>query len=180
MPSRYRIPITAITVFGTSSLLALTAAIVLYLGFGQAAESTRALWADQSKALIDTIEHSIDARLAPIRDQALWVAQDIRDISDTAAMDDYFFGLLGATPLVAGVAIISADGSSRRWHRQQRIAVDENWSRQPWFDDYLAQVRQAGGASWRDPIFTDTINTTTLLHDIPLHDDAGEFIGVFA
>jgi len=78
MSTRYRIPITAITVFGTSSLLALSVGIVLYLGFNQAAESTRQLWADKAQTLINSMESGLEARLQPVRDQALWVARDAR------------------------------------------------------------------------------------------------------
>jgi len=180
MSAKYRIPITAITVFGASSLLALSVGIVLYLGFNQAAQSTRQLWAGQAKTLIDSMESGLDTRLRPIRDQALWVARDVKDLSDPAALDDYFFGVLAATPQVGGIAVISADGSSRRWHRGERVAIDEDWSHRPWIRSYIDQVEIEDAASWREPIFTDTLSSATLLHDVPLHDDEGEFIGVFA
>ena len=48
-----------------------------------------------------------------VRDQARWVANDVRDLSNPAALDDYMFGSLAATPQVAGVAIITPDGNSR-------------------------------------------------------------------
>ena len=110
MRDQFRIPITAITVFGTSCMLALSVGIVLYLGFSQAAESTRQLWADQSKTLIDRMEQSLDSRLRPVRDQALWVAGDIKNIDDLKSLDEYIYGVLAATPQVAGVAsgVISA------------------------------------------------------------------------
>jgi hypothetical protein len=82
MRKRFRIPITIITVFGTSCLLALSVGIVLFLGFNQAAESTRQLWADQSKTLIDRMEQSLDSHLRPVRDQALWVASDIKNVGN--------------------------------------------------------------------------------------------------
>ena len=180
MSAKYRIPITAITVFGTSSLLALTVTIVLYLGFSQAAESTLKHLAGNATTLIDSMEQSIDARLAPVRDQARWVANDVRDLSNPAALDDYMFGSLAATPQVAGVAIITPDGNSRRWQREGRMAIDEDWSQKPWIKEYLDLVKNAPSASWREPIFTDTLGASTLLHDIPMHDANGEFIGVFA
>ena len=180
MSAKYRIPITAITVFGTSSLLALTVAIVLYLGFSQAAESTRKQLAGTASTLIDSMELSIDAHLAPIRHQARWVANDIKDLSDPASLDEYIFGSLAATPQVAGVAVITPDGNSRRWHRGDRIAIDEDWSHSPWIQAYLNQVKSARSPTWREPIFSDTVSSSTLLHDIPLHDVNGEFIGVFA
>ena len=180
MLAKYRIPITAITVFGTSSLLALSVGIVLYLGFNQAAESTRQLWADQGKTLIDAIDQSLNERLKPISDQARWVARDVKDLSDLSSLDDYIFGTLAATPQVAGVAIIQVSGKGRRWHRKERLAITEDWSQKPWFKDYLNQVKSAGSSAWREPIFTNTLDSSTLLHDIPLRNADGEFIGIFA
>ena len=175
-----RIPITAITVFGSSGMVAVSVAIVLYLGFGQAAESTRQLWADQSETLILAMEESLDARLKPVREQARWVARDVQDVSSLTQLDEYMFGVLAATPLVAGTAIILPEGNSRRWHRDGRVAISENWADAVWFDEYINQVSNTRGAAWRDPIFTETISTTSLLHDIPLYDSGGNFIGVFA
>ncbi|MCP4335703.1 MAG: hypothetical protein GY785_23900 [Gammaproteobacteria bacterium] len=180
MAARYRIPITAITVFGASGLLAISVGIVLYLGFGQAAETTRQLWADKSETLINSMEHSLDARLKPVRDQALWVAHDVRDISSPETLDDYFFGSLAATPQVAGIAVIPKSGNGRRWHRENRLAINEDWSQKPWFEDYLEQVESANAPVWREPVFTETVSSSILLHDIPLHNTEGEFIGVVA
>lgn len=180
MPDKRRIPITAITVFGTSSLLVITVGIVLFLGFGQAVQSTRQLWAEQSEGLIDSMESSLDARLKPIRDQALWMARDIKDVSDLASLDDYVFGALAATPQVIGIAVVDANGMSRRWHRESRSAIDEDWSTRSFIKDYMAVVEQDDKPTWRDPIFTYTVKKSTLLHDIALHDASGGFIGILA
>ena len=180
MSSRYRISITVITVFGTSALLALSVGLVLYLGLNQAAETTRLLWADQSRTLINTLQTSLSERLQPVRNQALWVAEDVTDLSDPAALDAYFFGVLAATPQVTGIAIITTEGISRRWGRQDRAAITEDWSQKPWMQDYLKQSQSASGPDWRAPIFEESTDSTTLLHDIPLRDTAGSFIGVFA
>jgi class 3 adenylate cyclase len=157
-----------------------TVGIVLYLGFSQAAQTTRQLWAEQSETLINSMEQSLDAHLKPVRDQALWIATDIKDISNREALDEYIFGSLAATPQVAGIAIISASGHSRRWHRKKRLAVDEDWSQRPWIQEYLNMVSSAESPVWREPIFSDTVSTTTLLHDIALRNAEGEFIGVLA
>lgn len=180
MPLPKRIPLTAITVFGTSGLLAISVAIVLYLGFSQAAQSTRLFWASQAETLIDSMEASLDARFDPVRDQAVWVAQDLRGLEDPATLDDYMFGVLAAAPQVAGVAVILPDGTTRRWHREGRHAISENWADRDWFEAYLRQVDASNGPTWREPIFTDTISATTLLHDVALRDATGEFIGVFS
>jgi HAMP domain-containing protein len=180
MSVKYRIPITAITVFGTSGLLAFTVAIVLFLGFGQAVHTTRQLWADQAKTLIDGMEQSLDSRLKPIREQSLWMANDIKDLSEPAALDAYIFGSFAATPHVAGIAVIDREGHSRRWHRAEHVAIDEDWSSRPWIQEYMEMVKDADAPAWRDPIFTDTLDTSTLLHDVPLYNADGDFIGVLA
>ena len=177
---RSRIPITSLTVFATSGLLALSVSIVLFLGFGQAAQSTRELWAGRADTLIDGMEQSLEAQLKPVRDQARWVARDVTDLSDRASFDAYMLGALAATPQVAGAAIITADGMSRRWHRSTRQIVDEDWSNLPWFEEYVELVRTADGPAWREPIFTETVDTSTLLHDVPLRDGEGNFIGIYA
>jgi class 3 adenylate cyclase len=110
----------------------------------------------------------------------LWIAQDIKDISDLTALDEYMFGSLAATPQVTGIAIISVTGQSRRWHRKKRLAVDEDWAQKPWTEGYLNLVKSTDSPVWREPIFSDTVNSTTLLHDVALRNTDGEFIGVLA
>ena len=128
MPHNFRIPITTITVFGASTLLAVTVGIVLYLGFNQAANSTRQLWADQAGSLINAMEQSLEFQLKPIRDQSQWIAKDIHDLSNLALFDETVFAALSATPQVAGIAIVTADGHSRRWLRSSKKIFDEDWS----------------------------------------------------
>ena len=181
MKKDYRIPITAITVFGTSSLLAITAGIVLYLGFSQAATSTRQLWADQADTLIGAMERSLEFQLDPIQEQAKWVAKDIQDLSDPEEYDEYIFGVLAATPQVAGVSIVTADGQSRRWLRGSREVYQADWSDRSEIVTWLQAVELEQQPAWRSPIWaTLPVGETTLLHDIPLSDENGNFIGVFA
>jgi len=181
MRQKYRIPITAITVFGASILLAVTVGIVLYLGFDQAVSSTRQLRADQADTLIRAMEQGLDSNLKPVREQAIWVAKDIHDLSDLAQYDEYIFGILAATPQVTGIAIVTADGQSRRWHRGLRKAFDEDWSNRPEITVWLQTVEMQQQPSWRAPIWAEQpVGSTTLLHDISLHDDKGDFIGAFA
>jgi len=181
MKKDYRIPITAITIFGTSSLLAITAGIVLYLGFSQAANTTRQLWADQADTLIGEMERSLEFKLDPIREQAKWVARDIHDLSDPEEYDEYIFGVLAATPQVAGVAIVTVDGQSRRWLRDTREVYQEDWSNRSEIVAWLQAVKTQQLPAWRSPIWaTLPVGATTLLHDIPLSDKNGNFIGVFA
>jgi class 3 adenylate cyclase len=180
MPVKHRIPITAITVFGTSGLLAITVGIVIYLGFGQAMQTTRQLWAGQAETLIDGMEQSLYASLQPVQEQARWLAASIDDVSAPQALDATVLGALAATPQVAGIALILPDGRSRRWHRDERLAIEEDWSRTEWLVDYLELVRNSPDPAWREPIFTHTVSSSTLLHDVALRDANGNFIGILA
>ncbi len=181
MPHNFRIPITTITVFGASTLLAVTVGIVLYLGFNQAANSTRQLWADQAGSLINAMEQSLEFQLKPIRDQSQWMAKDIHDLSNLALFDETVFAALSATPQVAGIAIVTADGHSRRWLRNSRGIFDEDWSGRREIVQWLETVKAEQGPAWRAPIWAEQpVGSTTLLHDIPILDEAGRFIGAFA
>jgi len=181
MSHKFRIPITTITVFGASTLLAITVGIVLYLGFNQAANSTRQLWADQAGSLINAMEQSLEFQLKPIRDQSRWIANDIHDLSNLALFDETVFAALSATPQVAGVAIVTADGHSRRWLRSSKEIFDEDWSGRREIVQWLETVKAEQGPAWRAPIWAEQpVGSTTLLHDIPIRDDAGRFIGAFA
>ena len=181
MTHRFRIPITTITVFGASTLLTVTVGIVLYLGFNQAAKSTRQLWADQAGSLINAMEQSLEFQLKPIRYQSQWIAKDIHDLSNLALFDETVFAALSATPQVAGIAIVTVDGQSRRWLRNSGQIIDQDWSNRPEIVQWLETVKTQQGPAWRAPIWAEQpVGSTTLLHDIPIRDEAGRFIGAFA
>jgi len=181
MSGNYRIPITLITVLGTSLLLAVTVGIVLYLSFNQTAKTTQQLWAQRSSTLIEAMEQNLKSQFKPVHDQALWVAKDIDDLSRLSAHDDYMNGVLAGTPQVVGVALVSKSGQSRRWHRSSGKVINEDWSTRPEVMSWLALVEQETAPAWRNPIWVEQpVSTTTLLHDIPIRNSAGEFIGVFA
>ena len=67
---RVRIPIIWVTVFGIGALLVLAIGATLYLGFSQAAQSTRQLWAEQSETLVHAMEDNLARHLSPIPEQA--------------------------------------------------------------------------------------------------------------
>lgn len=181
MSDKLRIPIAAITVVSTSVLLAISVAIVLYLGFNQAASNTQRLWADQAGAIIGAMELSLELQLNPIRAQAQWVAEDVRDLSRLSDYDEYMQGTLAAIPQVAGIALVTKTGQSRRWHRNSRQVIGEDWSKRTEIMQWLDQVKSGKTSAWRSPIWVEQpVGAATLLHDIPIHSDDGEFVGVFA
>jgi class 3 adenylate cyclase len=181
MSDKFRVPITAITVVSTSVLLAVSISIVLYLGFNNAANHTQRLWAEQAGAIIGSMQQSLESQLNPVRDQAIWVVEDIKDLSNLSQFDDYMTGTLAAVPQVAGVALVTSTGQSRRWHREGRKIIDEDWSHRPEIRQWINQVKIDNASAWRAPIWVQQpVGSMTLLHDIPIYNGEGEFIGVFA
>ena len=176
-----RIPITAITTVGVTLLLLISVGSVLYLGFGQAANSTRDLWANQSDTLITAIEESLQARFQPIVNQSRAVAENVRTLADISAYDEFIFGTMASTPQVLGVAFVTPEGKTRQWIRGSLLPFSNDWSSRPEVMQWLDDVGQATDANWRAPIWvSDPVDTATLLHDVPLRDESGKFIGAFA
>ena len=176
-----RIPITAVAVFGLSGLVALAVVLSLFLGLSSATENTKLLFQEQVDGLLDAIEERIDGRLLPVVEQARWIAEHVRshglDIHDYAQLDTFMFGALAAAPQVAGIAIVEPNGRSRRWGREERGVVAEDWSGREDIREWLEFGRRDNAMQWRAPLWTHTTGSTVVLHDTPLRRD-GRFLGM--
>ena len=180
---RRRAPITAVAVFGLGALVALTAGIVLWLGIGSAAQTTRSLIQERSDTVLDDLERQLRSRLEPVHQQARWIvslaADGALDLAGQERLDAFMFGALAATPQVAALGFFRPDGRGRAWYRGARVAVREDRSAEPGARAWLRRGERAGGPSWRDPVWLDTLNEAVVLHDSPLRRD-GRFEGLLA
>ena len=178
---RWRVPVTAVAVFGLGALIALAAGVVLWLGLGSAAESTRSLIQERSDSALDTLERQLRSRLDPITEQARWIAslaaEGKLDIEDEARLDAFMFGALAATPQVAGIGFFHPDGIGRVWYRGARVAVREDRSADPGLREWLRAGEQAETSAWQNPIWLDTLDTAAIFHDSPLRQ-GGRFVGM--
>ena len=178
---RWRVPVTAVAVFGLGTLVALAAGVVLWLGLGSAAESTRTLIQERSRTMLDTLERRLGTRLEPVTQQARWIASLVADggldLGDEARLDSFMFGVLAATPQVAGIGFFRPDGTGRVWYRGERVAVHEDRSADPGLREWLRAGEQAASSAWQDPIWIDTLGTAAVFHDSPLRR-AGRFVGM--
>lgn len=179
--TRWRVPVTTVAVFGLGALVALAAGVVLWLGLGSAAESTRRLIHERSDTVLDSLERELGNRLDPITEQARWivdlVGEGTLDLEDPDGLDAFMFGALAATPQVAGIGFFRPDGTGRVWNRGERAAVGEDRSRDPGFHRWIMTGKRATTTTWRDPIWLDTLGKAAVLHDSPLRKD-GRFIGM--
>ncbi|MGI9304808.1 MAG: adenylate/guanylate cyclase domain-containing protein [Gammaproteobacteria bacterium] len=178
--TRFRLPITAVAVFGVGSLIALAVGIVLYLGLISAARNTGQLWIQQSEVLIDSMEDSIDVQLRPVKEQSRWIGQELENVFDPAdlsALDSFMFGALAATPQVAGIVIVTPDAQIWCWDRSQPEAVSEDWSGRPGIVAWVRGGEEQAGAAWREPVWAMAVGTTVVLHETPLRRD-GAYVGM--
>ena len=180
--TRYRLPITAIAVVGSGALIALAVGVSLYLGLSSATENTRRLMALRSETLVDALDRRIESQLQPVVRQAQWAVEKIGggsvDFEDKQALDTFIFGLLGATPQVAGIGIIDRRGRMRRWGRAFTQPVVEDWSNRLRIMGWVERGAMQPGPAWRAPFWTHTLGTTVVLHDTPFRV-RGEFAGMF-
>ena len=180
--ARWRIPVTAVAVFGLGTLVALAAGIVLWLGLGSAAESTQELVQARADATLDTLERGLRDRLEPVAEQARWVAALVAEgtlaLTDPARLDDFMLGALAATPRVAGIGFFRPDGTGRIWYRDARLAVREDRSTDPDLQAWLEAGEQTGNPAWGDPLWVDTLDATAVFHSAPLRRE-GRFLGMF-
>lgn len=181
---RVRIPLRYITVFGVSALVATAVGIVFFLGFFSATKNTRLLMSDQANGMISSMERNVSLWLQPVSSQATWVAQHVLDnaeaISDLEQFDSFMLGALAATSQVAGIALVTSDGVSRRWRRSNGASITEDWSAREGIKEWIEEARQRREPSWIEPFFTDTIDKTILLHDLPIHGADGELLAILA
>jgi len=177
-----RVPIRYITVFGVTALVALAVGIVFYMGFGSAAKNTRLLMSEQAAGLISSMERDLALWLRPVAQQANWIAEHVaaqsQDVSNLENFDEFMLGALAATSQVAGIALVTTSGMSRRWTRDSASAISEDWSSRGDIVNWIQDGRRRSEASWIDPFFTDTIGKTVLLHDLPVRSADGKLLAM--
>jgi adenylate cyclase len=170
-------------VVGFGTLVALAVGVVLFLGLSSAAKNTQELLQNQAEAVVDLIDQRIGERLSPAVAQAQWIADSFSkgniDLANTQKLDAFMRGALGATPQIAGIAIVTPLGRSRRWTRDLQDAIDEDWSTNPGLLEWVESGRNQVGSSWRPPFWTATLNTTVVMQDTPLLRN-GKYAGMLA
>ena len=179
---KLRIPIRFVTVFGVTALVAVAVGLVFFLGFASATKNTRLLMSNQAEGLIRSMEQDIALWLRPVQLQANWVAEYVasneQDVLNLENFDEFMLGSLAATSHVAGIAIVRADGISRRWTRASSKASTEDWSARQDVKDWIADGETRTEPSWIEPFFNQNIDKTVLLHDAPIRSKDGRLLAM--
>ncbi len=178
---RWRVPVTAVAVFGLGALVALAVGVVLWLGLGSALESTRSLIQERSNTVLDTLERRLETRLQPVEEQANWITSLVAagklDLEDEARLDAFMFGALAATPQVAGIGYFRPNGIGRVWYRGARAAEDQDRSADEGLREWLRAGMWTRTSAWQDPLWVEPLKTTTVLHDSPVRQ-GDRFLGM--
>ena len=177
-----RVPIRYLTVFGVTALVAVAVGIVFSLGFISATKNTRLLMSDQASVMINSMDKNIALWLRPMQEQSNRIARHILDnpnnINDMQRLDEFMLGALAATEQVAKIALVKPDGLTRRWVRMDNSGVTEDWSDRQEIMEWIDSGSRSHQASWIEPFFTDTIDKTVLLHQLPIHGGDDNLIGM--
>ena len=181
--SRFRFPITTLTVLGLGALVALAVGVSLYLGLSSAMENTRRLMAQRSETLVNDLERRIASQLQPVVREAQRAVEQIErgnvKLNDLQALNTFILGALGAMPQVEGIAITDPRALNRRWRASSVQPLVEDWSGRPGVIAWLEAGASQTGSRWQAPFWTATLGTTILLLDTPIRID-GKFAGLFS
>jgi len=178
---RGRIRFASIAVFGLGAFVAASVGITLYVSGATGLRTTQTLLAGQAEELLDSLERVIEAELEPVRDQALWVAsafaEDRVSLDRRDQLDAFMLGLTGATPQVISAAIVDVTGLSRRWSREQRSAVSEDWSARATIRAWIERGRETQSSGWREPLWAQRQRIAALIYETPLRR-GGRYLGM--
>ena len=147
-----KVPVSAIVVVGFGVLVAVAVGVVLLVGILGNTKNTSELLQDKGESVVNLVERDIRARLSPAMAQSAWIARSFSDgdvgIDDLHRLDAFMFGALAGTPQLAGLAVITPNGQSRRWTQHDRAVIQEDWSDDEalmlWLKEALIKPRPHG------------------------------------
>ena len=176
-----RISFVTIATFGLGAFVALAVGVTLYMGSIAGVRSTQALISERAEELLNNLERRIDSRLKPVSDQAEWIAHLVAEgrvrLDDVKWLDGVMFGALGTTPQVRNLTIVFPDGKVRRWMRNERAAVVEDWSARENILALLEHGREQSEPQWLPPMRAMTTRQAVIVHATPLKAE-GRFVGM--
>jgi class 3 adenylate cyclase len=179
----HRISFVTIATFGLGTFVALAIGVTLYMSGIAGIRSTQSLIAERAEVLLNSLERRISSRLTPVIDQADWIAQLIAEgrisVDEPERLDGVMFGALGTTPQVRNLTMVSPQGKARRWMRNRRAAVTEDWSDRPNVNALLERGSNQVGDRWLPPLQSMTTRRAVLVHLTPLHAN-GRFVGILS
>ncbi len=171
----------SIAVFGLGAFVAASVGVTLYVSGVTGLHTTQTLLAGQAEDLLDSLEKVVLAELEPVQAQSQWIASAFGegriDPARRDRLDAFMLGALGTTPQVSSLAVVDPGGRARRWDRDERSAIAEDWSARAAVRDWVERGHTLAGPGWRPPIRVQNDQLTALIYETPLRR-AGRYLGM--
>ncbi len=166
-----------------AGLVVLAVLPVIVTGYIISSNTASRLLADRAELIVDGLENKIKSQLDPVSQQLLYARRSflegIIDATDADQLRTFALGLLGATPQVAGVAVIGDDLNMRRWERNTFGEVFGPSDSPPQASAALSAAKNGRTAYWARPFVSPLVNDTILNYRVALEQD-GEVMAVLA
>jgi class 3 adenylate cyclase len=165
--TRARLPLAVALSLAFGLMLMAALAAELAVAFYAGAANTRALLADKTNLLLDTLENRVESLLRPVEEQLRVVAGEIIDgelvPERMAAHPRTFRSTLAVTPQLAGMVFVRTDFQAFRFVRGKGTLPPEDWSdlepiRRAMDYPHSAQMVMWGAPAWSENLRQTVIN----------------------
>lgn len=182
---RWRLPISAVLVFGFGGLVAAAVGAVLYLSLDLADRITHELLRQDAENEIDRVADGLAHHLQPARSLVEFVASEIErgtvPPGDDQRLQDLLLGTLAAVPQVSAIAYVREDLQAVR---ASRVDGDYRTEVGRWVDrpEMRLAIRESATETsfrWGDPVYAEREGNTFFAPRRPVRI-AGEYRGLVA
>jgi class 3 adenylate cyclase len=161
-------------------LIVAAVAPVIAIGALGARDLSARMLRERNDLLIEAVVTPIEALLHPVVTQMGYAMQFVANgtvgLEDERALDAFVRGLMAPTPQVDGIALLSTDGSLRRWVRDGRAEAPPAAEHLTVKQHYLDEAAEGAGPRWSRP-FESALGKAIVTYRVPLQR-GGRLMGV--
>lgn len=180
--ARRAIPLQRLLPIALGVLMLLALLPVMAAGFLGARDNTTRLLRASVDTVVDGLEDQLRATLDPVASQMAVVARYIGsgriDPNDREVFRRFMLGVVTGQSNVVGIGFLEAEGSFRRWSRDQADEVLEPRANAPFADEIWTSAKIGEGPVWHRPFVSRITRSPVLLHRQPVLRE-GRLLGVF-
>lgn len=180
------VSIRTVLVFGFCGLLALSLAAVILVGFAGAVGNTLGLVVRDSERTVDEAQRRLIAELAPIENQARYIARQFEvgdlDFEDAERLTLVLKASAAAMPDLAGLLLVDPTGRGYRIVSEAyangggRVTAGD-FAAEPGLQEVIALARTERQSVWRRPAWIEEIGQPIINLHTPLRHE-GVLIGL--
>jgi adenylate cyclase len=174
-------PLQRLLPLGLGLLMLLALLPVMAAGFLGARDNTTRLLRASSDAVLDGLEDQLKATLDPVASQMAIVARYVGagriDPNDRENFRRFMLGVVTGRGNVVSIGYLEAEGSFRRWSRDQADEIIEPRANAPFADEIWTSAQIGEGPVWNRPFVSRITRSPVLLHRQPVLRE-GKLLGV--